>query len=107
MGGSWKHEHEHGESIVKLEHIESETHHMATVISVDGKVVFQHHTDHFNGEGEPHPDEAPTLCSPVCDCVVHKNNDCIIESLRKLGHFDKPKRKSRNGFRVNAAADEL
>ena len=90
-----------------LRHDDSETHHRKTTIEVDGRGCvrasiaqfhdlasqtkqtaacrhFEHHTDHFQDAGEGH-DGAPRLCSPVCDCVLDKDSNCVTDSLHKLG----------------------
>eukprot|EP00039_Didymoeca_costata_P007932 m.105486 g.105486 ORF g.105486 m.105486 type:complete len:122 (+) comp13878_c0_seq3:185-550(+) len=86
LSKSWKHEHD--DSIIHLEHTDSDTHHRKTSISVDGKVHFEHHTDEFQHES-PNADSAPRLCSPVCDCVLDKNNNCVTDRLKKLGIIGK------------------
>ena len=68
-----------------MEHGDSETHHRKTILSVDGQVHFEHHTDHFEGGTGSNIDAAPRLCSPVCDCVLDKDENCVTDRLKKMG----------------------
>ena len=45
---------------------------------------FEHHTDHFEEE-RGDLENAPRLCSPVCDCVLDKNNNCVTDRLHQMG----------------------
>lgn len=100
---SWK--HDHGDSVIHLEHADSETHHRKTVLSVDGQVHFEHHTDHFEGGVGSNVDAAPRLCSPVCDCVLDKDNNCVTDRLKKLGLLNKEEADEES--RYTRAANEL
>ena len=82
----WKHS-ETGR-VLELKHDDHHTFHRKTTLSVDGVVHFEHHTDHFkNGDNA---DSAPRLCTPVCDCVMDKDNNCVADRLEKIGLLDEP-----------------
>eukprot|EP00040_Diaphanoeca_grandis_P043855 m.10505 g.10505 ORF g.10505 m.10505 type:complete len:126 (-) comp8348_c0_seq1:84-461(-) len=98
---TWK--HGHGDSIIQLKHEDHTDFHRKTTLSVDGKVHFEHHTDHFE-DGNVDADSAPRLCTPVCDCVMDKDNTCITDRLKKIGLLDQePKLMNR----YSASANEL
>eukprot|EP00035_Acanthoeca_spectabilis_P003950 m.97087 g.97087 ORF g.97087 m.97087 type:complete len:133 (+) comp12385_c0_seq1:385-783(+) len=78
---TWRHP-ESG-SVIELKHAEHDNFHRKTTLSVDGTVQLEHHTDNFKDDNGI--DGAPLLCTPTCDCVMDKDNNCITEGLRKLG----------------------
>jgi len=99
LSKAWRHEHD--DSVIHLEHADSDTHHRKTTLSVDGKVHFEHHTDHFKSETGAHPDGAPRLCSPKCDCVLDKDNNCVTDRLKKLGLVGTEPSENRYGKATN------
>lgn len=75
--------HPESDRIIELKHTDHDIFHRKTTVAIDGVVHLEHHTDHFKDGGST--DGAPRLCSPKCDCVMDKDNNCVAEGLAKLG----------------------